>query len=420
MVSVHWSGDRGHGSDPLGGSAQTVIDPAAFKNLDKEAKLRAIFDIDRRNDTRGVPVLLAALIDADTDVRKAAAGRLIFVHDKTCIQPLAKALKYPEPLVRRHALYALERLNGKAAVPDIILALKDPVMEVRYEAAITLGRIGGKPAVGPLTAALDDSSPVVQNEAIKSLGVVGDQKVLPKIFAAMRSDGWQTVDVWARTECLRGFAGALKNPAVVPMLKELLRDGTKVNVQGGVVARDAACMPATDYQDATGESLLIACLQKDDYSIQLACLALADIRSEKAIPEIAGVLDRNGWTTCRRMAADALVNMRSPQAVPYLEKLLNDRDECIRAKAEKALGKKGAPAATAAAPVKTVAPKAYADKVVMVDMSGACNQSADCPLEPERQGRQGDVVKAKILAACPAAQWRCAACRSPWRPRVAK
>jgi HEAT repeat protein/peptidoglycan/xylan/chitin deacetylase (PgdA/CDA1 family) len=378
--------------------AAMAVDPVSFNAMGKDDKLKVIYEIDKTNNTQGIPVLLAALTDADTDIRKAAAGRLIFVHDKKCVQPLLKALQDTDPLVRRHALYALERLKAQEAVPAIITALKDPVMEVRYEAALTLGKIGGKQAVEPLVAALDDTSPVVQNEVIKSLGLVGDKKILPKLFAVMKSEKWQRVDTWSRTECLRGFTSNLKDPSVVPMLRELLRDGTAVNIQGSVVAREAAFILAMHYQDAAGESILIDCLKKDEYSMQMGCYALAAVQSAAGIP---GIVESNNLPPCRRIAMDALVAIKSPKTGPFLEKLLNSEDLYIRTKAEKALGKKSAPAAVRPS-VPAGKPKAYTDKIVLVDMAGVCNQGADFPLEPERQGRQGDVIKAKTLMGVPA------------------
>ena len=51
-----------------------------IKKGSKEAKLKAIYMLDKLNDKRGIAGLLIALKDPDKEIRIAASGRLIFLH----------------------------------------------------------------------------------------------------------------------------------------------------------------------------------------------------------------------------------------------------------------------------------------------------------------------------------------------------
>lgn len=343
----------------------------------RTARLQTIFDIDRRSDLGGVPVLLAALADADRDIRIAASGRLAFIHDQTCTAPLTHALQDAEPLVRRHAIYALQRMATRepAAVAGVIAALRDPVMEVRYEAAMTLGFIGGGQAVPSLVAALDDASPIVANEAIKSLARIGDKSVLPQVLAVMDSERWRTVDVWARIDCLRGFKNVFKDETAVPVLRRL---AASVDQKGNptAMARDASHLLVTTYGDLTPVPILRRFLKMDDYGMQMACEALGVARDEAAIPDIAAIIAKSRFPTCRRMALDALLQMDPAQTAAVFAQFLDDRDPYVRSRVERVLGRTAGTAAPSPPPVPAVLP-VYAERHVQVDLAAVCNQGLD-------------------------------------------
>ena len=220
----------------------------------------------------------------------------------------------------------------------LINLLNDPIMEVRYEAVIALGELDEQRAIKPLINALEDKSPIVQNEAIKALGKLGAREALPKIFQVLRSEKWREVDIWSRTEALRGFKDKLKSPQVLPILKELLNDKQSAKIQGSVVAREAAFILAVYYNDPSGAELLRKYLRADDYSQQDACIALSKLKYKPAVPDIGELVLHSYWIPNRRIALEALLEIGSNLARPYLEKLIDDRDPYIRSKAAKALG----------------------------------------------------------------------------------
>lgn len=364
----------------LAGGCQDRSVSATAADPIREAKLRTIFDIDRRSDMGGVPVLLAALADADRELRIAASGRLAFIHDQTCVGPLTRALQDAEQLVRRHAIYALQRMGtrDRTAVEGVIAALRDPVMEVRYEAAMSLGFIGGGQAVQPLLEALDDASLIVANEAIKALARIGEKTALPKVLAVMDSERWQTVDVWARIDCLRGFKDVFKDASAVPVLRKL---AGSVDGKGRptAMACNASHLLVTEYGDMTAVPMLRSFLKMDDYGMQMACFALGMARDDEAIPDIAAIIAKSRFPTCRRMAMDALLKMDGAKTAAVFEQLLDERDPYIRTRAERALGRTTA-VAVPQPPPAVDAPPAYADRHLQVDLAASCNQGLDVAL----------------------------------------
>lgn len=147
-----------------------------------------------------VPVLTAALADADTDVRAAAAGSLasIGAGDASTVQALTNALHGSEARIRVLAGLALKSLGPKSApaVPQLIAELEDSELTVRLAAAQALGAIGAKaePAVPALAAIIADKNEgrIMFRTAMIALGRMGPAaaSAIPvlKEIAARRPD----------------------------------------------------------------------------------------------------------------------------------------------------------------------------------------------------------------------------------------
>ena len=129
-----------------------------------------------------VPWLLAALDDAEARVREAAAKALGQIGDAAAVPGLLAALGDAEANVREAAAAALGQI-GAPAVPRLLAALRDAEEDVRRAAAAALGQIGA-PAVPGLLAALRDAEEDVRRMAAAALGEIGDAAAVPEIGRA--------------------------------------------------------------------------------------------------------------------------------------------------------------------------------------------------------------------------------------------
>jgi len=98
--------------------------------------------------------------------------------DKRAVEPLIKALKDPDWIVRCDVAIALGALGDECAVEPLIYALKDPSEFVRKDAAVALRKLGDERAVEPLIKALKDFDKEMQWRAAEALGKIGDPKAL--------------------------------------------------------------------------------------------------------------------------------------------------------------------------------------------------------------------------------------------------
>lgn len=143
----------------------------------------------RKDEPGVVPALIAALGDADDEVRRLAQVGL-----ERLKLSLEKALKLcgKQLADTPYAEVALRR-SGPPAVPALIDALRSDAAEVRAKAARVLGSIGegAAAAVPALTAALEDDCPETRLAAAKARWcVTHEPDPSVRVLAALLSRKW--------------------------------------------------------------------------------------------------------------------------------------------------------------------------------------------------------------------------------------
>jgi HEAT repeat protein len=125
--------------------------------------------LQRRGDVAG---LVGALASSSARVRRVAANALVERSDLRAVEPLTKALRDDDELVRANAALALGELEDRrpetpveAAVEPLIGALGDESPTVRAMASSALGRRRDPRAVEPLERLLQDDDEVVRHTA---------------------------------------------------------------------------------------------------------------------------------------------------------------------------------------------------------------------------------------------------------------
>ena len=120
-----------------------------------------------------IDLVIEALSDDDSNVRKSAADVLGRLGDRRGVDPLIEALADNDWGVRWRAATALGLLGDERGADPLIEALADNDWRVRYRAAEALGRLGDKRGIDPLIGVLADDNYGLRDaarEALKKLG----------------------------------------------------------------------------------------------------------------------------------------------------------------------------------------------------------------------------------------------------------
>lgn len=153
-------------------------------------------------ESTGVPALLQALNDNDTEVRKYATRALIKLNQDAVEPLIAYLATAPQqggagairalgdiadsraltPLLaqvdgvnREEVFLALGKLRDPRAEGALLKGLADPEWKVRMNAAMALGPVGSQAAIAPLQRTLEDDVHVVREWSARSLEVVTGQ-----------------------------------------------------------------------------------------------------------------------------------------------------------------------------------------------------------------------------------------------------
>jgi HEAT repeat protein len=302
------------------------------------------------------------LLQGDAPARIAAAKKLAIDKDPATAETLTAALKDQEPLVKRFAIYGLQRIGNPAAAPAIVPLLKDQDAWVRRTAATALGKLGSKASAPALAALLKDENLLVRGDALTALGAIGDPGTQQAILEAARDQRlWSEAGNLERENIL-GVLGRpfVTDPAVKTLLVKLLADYdrmphpefdalTDLQRQSAIlgIPNQMACLLAIKFHDASGLPMLIKGVENidNDHMMQNSMKALVAIKAREGTPAIVQLLERawnpklESFMNNDRYCIEALGEIGDPAAVAPLEKFLNHPDYRLRSCAAAALEK---------------------------------------------------------------------------------
>jgi len=173
-----------------------------------------------------VTALIAALKDPDSNVRGCACNALntLGKHAVEAYSAVVELIDDPVPFVREAAVNAVANIaeatdNGQVAMPLVLKALKDPEPSVRRSAVMRLRRLKISELIPDLVAVLVDEDATVANEAAMALGgfFKAAQPALPGLVKALGRNG-----VTASAAGAIGNIGPTKK--ILPALLAALKD----------------------------------------------------------------------------------------------------------------------------------------------------------------------------------------------------
>jgi HEAT repeat protein/beta-lactamase regulating signal transducer with metallopeptidase domain len=293
---VEWSKGAGHPPGDTTGAAVPAL-LAALKDADVEVRRAASQSLGNLQDSRAVPGLIDALKDSDAEVRANSAEALGNLEDPRAVSGLTVALKDNSTEVRRRALEALANMpESQRPVDAFIQALSDSNADVRQAAVEAVSDLEDKRAVRPLIKLLSDPSADVRHQAAHALGNMQDPSAADPLAAALRDS-----DSDVRS-------------AAASSLAEL-----------GLTVAPVGLIEATKDKNAEVR--------------QNAAHALGEIRDPKSVPTLRVMLnDQN--SDVREAAIDALSEVRDSAALEAIIGALKSSDPNVRKQAAEALGQR--------------------------------------------------------------------------------
>ncbi|MDD4161245.1 MAG: HEAT repeat domain-containing protein [Methanothrix sp.] len=243
-----------------------------------------------------VDSLIQALGDQDYGVRYAAAKALGEIGE-TSVEPLAKAVKYNNVIVRQWAALSLGGINDSRVAEILIQTLEDDNVSVRRAALTALGDNKNPMAMYPLIQALKDDDPGIRADAASALNSYND-------------------------------------PDVTDALIQALKD------KDGLVRKSAASSLDSDKDDRAMDHLIEVLNDRDEDVRESAVLSLMYTKNEKAVEPLIRSLNDTDYVV-RKYAAEGLGYARDARATESLIKALNDSRTEVQWEASLALGKIG-------------------------------------------------------------------------------
>ena len=145
-----------------GGPAEALAARPLMDDVSEKVASLAFDTVSAEGDVSG---LEAAVSSKYPGLRAKAVGRLAAMRDGAGAKGLAAAMKDEDPAVRRAALKGL-KLSGRQGVPGLLEALRDKETDIRSEAASALEALGVGEAEGAMLNALSDPQPSVKYKAL--------------------------------------------------------------------------------------------------------------------------------------------------------------------------------------------------------------------------------------------------------------
>ena len=304
----------------------------ALRQGNRSERLAAIHVLGRFEQPGAVPALVWATKSDDPGIRAAAMGKLVFANKKTLLPVLLNGLDDPEGLVRRHALFALERLKASSAadrIARILLSDRDEV--VRFNAALALAAVATPKHAKAFVRALDDANVNVMHTALTALARLTPREISGHVLRlAADTKRWNGIAQTLKDVILRLMKDDLGKKEVRALLRKIVADGLRAARKAGKASysmdvMEAACLLA-ETGDAIGLPVLVAAMRSGgEYSRERGARMVARLKAASAVPAVIDGALANGFFPIKIKAVTALGDIGDVAALPTLASFFNDR-----------------------------------------------------------------------------------------------
>jgi HEAT repeat protein len=301
-----------------GAEAATRILPF-LKHPDLEVRTQAM----RRMVEIGEPAvdpLLAAL--ADDSTRWPASGALLNI-GPPAVRKTVLAVRHPDPVVRRGALFILQQMEVLSAAPSIQAALSDSEPSVQVQAIRAIAHFRGEGALRLLLEKVDTGyPPAVRDAAIEALSGLGEDAV-PSLRSLYLQSGGEM-----RVAAVRALGGTGTREGI-ELVRSALSDSSPL-------VRYYACRAIADAGDTSSADAVALLLGDPDPAVREAAGEACARMPEAAEKALFGML-RRGTPLQKIEASTAIRKAVYRPAVPLLADVIRDPLPEVRLSAAAAL-----------------------------------------------------------------------------------
>ncbi|MEG4583085.1 HEAT repeat domain-containing protein [Microcoleus sp. MON1_C5] len=266
-------------AETLGNLGQTAIESLATLLQQKDSRQFATAALAQIRRTETIAPLLSVVADSQVAVRAAAIDALSSFHDSRIPPVLVAALKDPATAVRKEAVRSLGARTYLDAELDLVNLLKPLLSDIRLEvcqqAAIAIGRVKTDAAAAALFELLrSPTTPVeLQIETVRALSWMETATALAYLHQTLRAP-FTNINSTVYEEIVT-VLGRVEKPELKAVAAEILIDLLKTNhptVQEGVSKKSLA-LGLGKLGDMRGLDALISMLGDADSSVRLHCMA---------------------------------------------------------------------------------------------------------------------------------------------------
>jgi len=292
----------------------------------RERSWPVAFALQRLEDPRALPGLLALAVDADLYTRAFAVKGLGALGNRSAVPVILPLVSSPDRWVAIEAIRALGRLGDPATAPALVRVIQSPKPDptLRLEAVSALGGIAGEGVVEVLLDLVADPSPYIRAAVLRSLGQLDPETLIPVLSGLDPDPDWRV------RLALATVLGTLSPEAAVARLRSMLQDTDQRVV--------AAVVPAfAKLRSADGTSLLMERLKVEDAVVRAAAAtAIGELKppgGASALAEAYRAAVNDTTYVARASSLSALSKYGSADAVPMLTEALQDTDWAVRVRA---------------------------------------------------------------------------------------
>lgn len=254
----------------------------------------------------------------DPERRAAALRRAVELDADVAALLLAQALQDRSAEVRAAAATAAGDTRAFAVQAELVVALSDRSATVRAAAARAVGALRAGEASTHVARLVADPEVEVREAAVASLAQLGTEDAAIALSGALRDRSSDVV-----VAALGGLA-ALGQPGSVYAVLEKVGDP---NEAVAIAAIDALVALRAD----AAVDALLAVLDGERTAVVLAAIAgLGELADPAAAPALVGEVLSPGGAGAREAAIEALVAIRTPEAVRALRGLAGTRPALVR------------------------------------------------------------------------------------------
>ncbi len=315
-----------------------------------------------------IPLLKPLLKDKDDDIRKFAVDLICEIKRCDYPQELVYVLASdPNPNVRATAAKAIGVLHYKDALPHLIDSLKDEEW-VCFSALESLARMNDESSIAPILALLNNPSPAIRLAAIDTLGEIGSLNSRNDLLTHLRKSEGLEKAVTIKSLVQIGIAPSMSEISgdLIDMFCNGEWDEKLIALKGLCVLKESRAIDKIidvagsldPWNPDDEEKLLVMKKILRDFECSeafidilhnpairyrgknIAIEVLGDLRCEKAIPHIRGLLE-SSIRDIRRAAVKALGEMHDEDTEQAFVDALDDEDGHVRQEAVSALGRIG-------------------------------------------------------------------------------